>query len=87
MLNVKDDRERIDAFLDKIVSLYHSEARKKLPIQTCQGAAMDACKSLLGKGGGRVMVFSSNMCSMGVGLLKSRDNVKVYNTDQEKALF
>ena len=87
MLNVKDDRERIDAFLDRILNLYHVEARKKLPIQTCVGAAMEAGKSLLGNGGGRVVVFSTNICSVGAGLLKSRDNLKSYNTDQEKTLF
>jgi hypothetical protein len=32
MVNVKDDRERIDAFLEKLVALYYTEARKNLPI-------------------------------------------------------
>lgn len=32
MLNVKDDRERIDALLDKLLTLYNVEARKNLPI-------------------------------------------------------
>ena len=32
MLNLKEDRERIDAFLDKLVALYYIDSRKNLPI-------------------------------------------------------
>jgi len=42
MLNVTDDRARIDALLDRLISLYYLESRKNLPIQTCQGAAISA---------------------------------------------
>ena len=48
---------------------------------------MKACANLLGEGGGRVMVFATKICSKGVGSLKSRDKVTLYNTDQEKSLF
>ncbi len=44
MLKLKEDRDRIDFLLDKLVSMYFTEARKNLPIYTCQGAAMSACK-------------------------------------------
>jgi hypothetical protein len=33
------------------------------------------------------MVFSTTICSKGVGLLKSRDKANLYNTDEEKSLF
>jgi len=81
MLNLRDDRERIDALLDKLITMYHVESRKNLPLQTCTGAAMHACKNLLADDGGRVMVFSTNVCSKGAGMLKSRDDPKLYNTD------
>ena len=45
---------------------------------------MHACKNLLADDGGRVVVFSTNICSKGVGMLKSRDKVNIYNTDEEK---
>ena len=44
LLNVQTDRERIDAFLDKLITIYHTEEKKKSPIQTCMGAAMSSCK-------------------------------------------
>jgi hypothetical protein len=42
MLSVLDDRERIEVFLDKLISMYYTEARKNMPIQTCLGAAMSS---------------------------------------------
>ena len=35
MVNLQNDRERIDAFTDKLVTLYYTETRKYLPNQTC----------------------------------------------------
>ena len=43
MLNVKDDRDRIDIFLDKLIQLYYTEARKNSAIQTCLGSAISSC--------------------------------------------
>lgn len=83
MLNVKDDRDRIDIFLDKLIQLYYTEARKNSSIQTCLGSAISCCSQLMEKTGGRLMVFSSNGCSKGVGALKSRDKVLSYNTNEE----
>jgi Sec23/Sec24 trunk domain len=37
--------------------------------------------------GGKIMVFASNISTIGIGALVSRDDVKVYNTDKEKALL
>ena len=44
LLNVQTDRECIDAFLDKLITIYHTEEKKKSPIQTCMGDAMSSCK-------------------------------------------
>lgn len=33
------------------------------------------------------MVFASNISTIGIGALVSRDDSKVYNTDKEKALL
>lgn len=42
---------------------------------------MSAAKQLLSSEGGRVLVFSSNICSIGAGCIKARDQIKLYNTD------
>jgi hypothetical protein len=46
-LNVVDDRERIDLFLDKLVALHQTDERMKMPNVNCCGAAMSACVDLL----------------------------------------
>jgi hypothetical protein len=87
MLNLKDDKERIDLFLDKLISLYYVEQRKNQPVETCLGPAMKAGLELLKDSGGKVISFSSHISQSGAGSLKSRDDFKVYNKDQERELF
>lgn len=36
--------------------------------------------------GGRVLVFATNLCSIGYGAVKIRDDPKLYNTNNEKNL-
>lgn len=36
--------------------------------------------------GGRILVFSANICSIGAGSLATRDDAKLYNSDKEKAI-
>lgn len=87
MLNLKEDRDLIDALIDKLIVLYNVEARKNLPFQICSGAALFAGKDLLDKRGGKVLLFSSNFCAIGAGKLQSRVNIKEIGTDAEKKLF
>ena len=55
-LNLVSDRERIDAFLDKLVAMYQTEERMKLTPQTCSGAAAAICVEMLKDFGGKVVV-------------------------------
>ena len=48
---------------------------------------MVAAMNLLGIHGGRVLTFCSNLCSKGVGILKSRNHYAMYNTDNEGELY
>lgn len=79
MLNAVQDRERIDAFLDKLLTMYQTEDKISSPMQTCAGAAVSAAISVLEGTGGRVILCQSGSNTMGAGPLKSRDNVKEYN--------
>ena len=47
VLNVANDRERIDAFLDKLVNLHQTEQKKNMPACCVTGAAVAAASSLL----------------------------------------
>ena len=59
MLNVVHDKERIENFLDKLLSKYNSEGKKSITYQSCPGAAMESAMQLLDKHGGRVLLFTS----------------------------
>lgn len=47
MLNLVKDRERIDAFLDKLVNIHQLETKKYQSHFLCTGAAISAAKQLL----------------------------------------
>ena len=79
MLNAVQDRERIDAFLDKLLTMYQTDEKISSPMQTCAGSAVSAAISVLEGTGGRVILCQSGANTMGAGPLKSRDNVKEYN--------
>jgi hypothetical protein len=56
-------------------------------IITCPGPAISACKQMLNGVGGEIVLFSSNISSIGAGALKSRNFFASYNKDEEKTLF
>lgn len=74
-------------FLDKIVTLHSSEQKKNLVASIVTGAAISAATQLILEEGGRVLVFSSNICSNGYGALKQREDPKLYNTPNEAKLL
>lgn len=83
MLRLVEDRERIDAFLDKLLTLHTPEHKRYQQPFICTGAAVQAAKHLIedmGKSnftsnlitnlfliGGRILVFASSINSIGAG--------------------
>jgi len=47
MLNLLNDREKIDTLLEKIVTMHNLEAKKHMASSLCTGAAIAASKQLL----------------------------------------
>jgi len=87
MLNLVEDRERIDTFLDKLITMYYTDTRMKGKIASCPGPAISACKQMLNGVGGEVVLFASKISDVGAGKLKSRNVYASYNKDEEKTLF
>eukprot|EP00349_Pseudokeronopsis_sp_Brazil_P002794 CAMPEP_0202963266 /NCGR_PEP_ID=MMETSP1396-20130829/7245_1 /ASSEMBLY_ACC=CAM_ASM_000872 /TAXON_ID= /ORGANISM="Pseudokeronopsis sp., Strain Brazil" /LENGTH=361 /DNA_ID=CAMNT_0049684321 /DNA_START=1043 /DNA_END=2128 /DNA_ORIENTATION=+ len=83
MLNVVRDREKIDIFLDKLANFHHLENKKHMAATTVTGAALGAAINMLQLEGGRILVFSSTICSLGSGQVKVRDDPKLYNSSSE----
>ena len=44
MLNLVEDRDKIDTFLDKLITMYYTDNRMKGKITCCPGPAISACK-------------------------------------------
>lgn len=71
-------------FLDKLVYL----AGGMKEDENAMGSAIIAASELLAEvGGGRIVMFSSRLPTVGQGVLKAREDFKVYGTTKEKALF
>ena len=47
MLNVVDDRDKINIFLDKLLTLHNVEQKKSMNGSVCTGAAVSAAYQLL----------------------------------------
>lgn len=71
-------------FLDKLIYL----AGGMKEDENAMGSAIIAASELLAEvGGGRILMFSCKLPTVGQGLLKAREDFKVYGTPKEKALF
>jgi len=47
LLNVQEDKERIESFLDKLLVYHTLENKKNLPHGICSGAGLEAARMLL----------------------------------------
>lgn len=81
---VLDDRELLEYFLDSVASAMSTrQASACLSMAT----VCSAMNSLLGPTGGRALIFSTMLGTLGLNPLSSRDDPKLYNTDREKEMF
>ncbi|KAL4464887.1 hypothetical protein ABPG74_011448 [Tetrahymena malaccensis] len=92
-LNIIEDREKIDYLVEKLqknseLVLQEAEASKIYHVKTASvGSVVQSIASMLEDHPARIIVFSSQLPTLGYGKLKRRDDVKVMNTDQEKTLY
>lgn len=83
MINIVDNREVIDSFLE-LLPTTHKDTKNT---DTCTGNALQFAGSLLQDCGGKIMVFQATLPSTGVGKLKPREAANVLGTDAEKDLL
>lgn len=46
-MNVVDDREKIDIFLDKLVMMHNAEQKKNMPATVATGAVISAASQMI----------------------------------------
>jgi protein transport protein SEC24 len=99
LLNVVEDKEKIEYVLRKTTEFYESYFNEQKQAAAGHqhhqpgyhapslGAALLAAQSLLSAKGGRILTFSTTISLTGAGKLKNRNDYKIYNTEKEKTLY
>ena len=87
MLNVVEDRNKIDILVEHIQSLIENKSLPFSPAKkgSVSGAAMAAAADLLRTTGGHVIAFVSNACFDGVGSSEELTEHKLH--DENKSPF
>ena len=89
--NVAEDREKINYLIEKLLKNAENmleESKTKKYIQSVGlGAVVQACQTFMDEATGKLIVFSSQLPSVGFGKLKKRDDIKLMNTENEKQLY
>lgn len=81
-------RELLEGLLDLLSSIYDAASMVPPAVpQHCGGAAVYAACEALKDLGGKVLFLQSNLPSVGMGKLSSRDSGDLYNTDKENTLW
>lgn len=79
-----DDRELIEYFFDAAAD---AMSVRQGPACLSLASVCSALNSLLSPTGGRALVFSSTLGTIGLNPLSPRDDAKLYSTEREKELF
>lgn len=85
MLNVHNDRTKIDNVLDRIMPIATSSPH--ISPKSCGGAALLSAIELLRESSGKVLWFFMDIPSIGFGALKNRTQPALFNSDKEYTLF
>ncbi|CAO0790622.1 unnamed protein product [Mucor circinelloides] len=80
-----ESRATIENLLDQLLALFHNE-HNVMP-HAVFASAVQAAALALKSTGGKVTVFQSSLPSLGPGVLKNRDDPKIYGQEREKGLF
>lgn len=80
-----ESRAAVENLLDQLPALFHNE-HNVMP-HAVFASAVQAAALALKSTGGKVTVFQSSLPSLGLGVLKNRDDPKIYGQEREKGLF
>jgi protein transport protein SEC24 len=83
-LQITDDRELTESFLDSVAV---AMLARRSPASLSMASVCTAINSLLAPTGGRALIFSVLLGSLGIDPLRPRDDPKLYSTDREKELL
>ncbi|MFQ6656497.1 hypothetical protein Gotur_026577 [Gossypium turneri] len=83
LVNLSESRNVVETFLDSLPSMFQDNVN----VESAFGSALKAAFMVMGKLGGKLLIFQNTLPSMGVGRLKlSGHDLHVYGTDKEHTL-
>jgi protein transport protein SEC24 len=83
MVILNDSRKQIETLLQSLPNIYKNTTDN----QSAVGAALQAAFKMAGPIGGKVILLSATMPSLGPGQLKQREDNKLFGTAQENTLL
>lgn len=83
LVNLKESRAGIDRLLDQLGSIYANTVQSSCAI----GSALQVAHKLLANVGGKIIVISASMPTVGIAKLDVRDDRKLLGTAKETSLF
>eukprot|EP00899_Mesostigma_viride_P004661 jgi/Mesvir1/14196/Mv09651-RA.2 len=83
LANLRESRHVVDALLDSLAGI----ASQAQASETAVGPALQAAQLIMSHIGGKLLLFTSMLPSLGAGTLKQRkDEARLYGTDREHTL-
>lgn len=83
-MNLADSRSLVEALLTRLASgMFGGTSNAECAL----GAALEAAYKVISPIGGKVLAFLSSMPTIGPGMLKAREDVKQYETENEKNML
>jgi protein transport protein SEC24 len=83
LVNLQESRPQIDALLSALPTIHASTQN----VESAMGAAVMAATILMKDIGGKLMVFTANLPSVGPGRLQNRDAPRMQGTPKENTLL
>ena len=83
LVNLKESREVVEAFLDNLPSMFTNTQ----VMDSCLGPALKAAFTVTKHVGGKMLVFQSVLPTLGDGALKPRENLRMMGTHDEVKLL
>ncbi|KAH0580954.1 hypothetical protein H2248_012107 [Termitomyces sp. 'cryptogamus'] len=83
LVNLAESRSALETLLGRIPEMF----KDNIIVGSAMGPALQAGFKLMSPIGGKIMVLSSTLPSLGAGALKSREDPKVLGTTKESALL
>jgi protein transport protein SEC24 len=83
LVNLKDSRPILDQLLDSLGPMFANTRN----VENCLGPALTAAYRVMGHIGGKMVVLTANLPTLGEGRLKHREDLRALGTEREHTLL